>query len=283
MQFTDSNGIEKTIQLMSYTEEVCETISKVIIENKLNGRPLVITGFLCVGMGQTLTHKSLGSFTSAIFGHIDIDNDRIYQLFGRITGRMKDWGDKYIQTQVYCPTIIMDRCRVVEECAKKMAYEHNGKMVTREDYREPMNGNESVIGNIPKSKRDSKQPSIDDPSKTVPIVFSIEDCEYESIRRVKGNGWDYSTIYPIIQKYKPDIISELDRIEKAGGKDQIVQPREIKSDTYSEYITKFVNAFNKKEPCKHIGNIKDPIDTFQIYLDKIEHRIIVSIIYGSKK
>jgi hypothetical protein len=110
-------------------------------------------------MGQTLTHKSLGSFTSAIFGHLDLTNDEIYQLFGRITGRMKDWGDKYLQTQVYCPTITMNRCIVMEECARNMARDHNGEVVSQEDYREPMTElgevGKSAIENIriPKKKK----------------------------------------------------------------------------------------------------------------------------------
>jgi hypothetical protein len=148
------NGVEKTLQYkdlstgclktlpLSVTkpvEEVCETISKLITLHKLQNRPLVITGFLCVGMGQTLTHKSLGSFTAAIFSHLDLTNDELYQLFGRITGRMKDWGAGiYIQTQVYCPTKVMQRCQVMEECARQMAIEHNGDVVTQEDYRQPM-------------------------------------------------------------------------------------------------------------------------------------------------
>jgi hypothetical protein len=138
LQYKDHLGHTKTIPLSSENEEICETILRLITKHGLETRPIVITGFLCVGMGQTLTHKLLGSFTSAIFGHLDLTNDEIYQLFGRITGRIKDWGDKYVQTQVYCPTTIMHRCNVMEECARKMACDHNGDVVTQEDYREPM-------------------------------------------------------------------------------------------------------------------------------------------------
>jgi len=156
LQYKDHAGHMKTIPLASDEEEACETISRLVIKHALQKRPIVITGFLCVGMGQTLTHKMLGSFTSAIFGHLDLTNDEIYQLFGRITGRMKDWNDKYIQTQVYCPTTIMHRCHVMEECARNMACDHNGDIVTQEDYREPMNDmgevGLSAIQNIRKTK-----------------------------------------------------------------------------------------------------------------------------------
>lgn len=156
LQYKDHLGNTKTIPLSSEEEEVCETISRLIIKHKLESRPIVITGFLCVGMGQTLTHELLGSFTSAIFGHLDLTNDELYQLFGRITGRMKHWGDKYIQTQVYCPTIIMHRCNVMEECARNMACDHNGDIVTQEDYREPMREmgevGQAALDNIRKTK-----------------------------------------------------------------------------------------------------------------------------------
>lgn len=152
------NGNTKTLPLTSSDEEVCETISRLVIHHKLESRPMVITGFLCVGMGQTLTHRFIGSFTSAIFGHLNLTNDEIYQLFGRITGRMKDW-DKYVQTQVYCPNTTMNRCIVMEECARNMACEHNGEVVSQEDYREPMHRmgeiGQSAIDNLrlPKKKK----------------------------------------------------------------------------------------------------------------------------------
>jgi len=145
LQYKDEESVTNTISISSTTEEVCETIANVIKKHSLTLRPLVITGFLCVGMGQTLTHKSMGSFTHAIIGHMDLTNDEIYQLFGRITGRMKKW-DTYCQTQVYCPTTIMHRCYAMEECSRKMAMDHNGKAVTRDDYREPLSTTLSFAG-----------------------------------------------------------------------------------------------------------------------------------------
>ena len=165
------NGFEKTLQykkygniktlpLISEGEEVCETISRIIFSHRLENRPIVITGLLCVGMGQTMMHKSMGSFTSAIFGHMDLTNDDIYQLFGRITGRIKDW-KTYVPTQVYCPTIVMNRCITMEECAKNMSDCHNGKVVTNEHYREPMTKmgqvGQSAIENIRPPKKNIKK------------------------------------------------------------------------------------------------------------------------------
>jgi len=174
LQYKDIYGNTKTLPLTSDDEEVCETISRLVIQNKLQNRPIVITGLLCVGMGQTLTHRSLGSFTSAIFGHLDLTNDEIYQLFGRITGRMKDWGDKYVRTQVYCPKIIMNRCIVMEECARNMACEYNGEIVSQENYREPMN----KMGDIGQSAIENIRILKNKKSKSIRIKYTETDKDY---------------------------------------------------------------------------------------------------------
>lgn len=181
LQYKDLIENTKTLDLVSENEEVCETISRLILQYNLQERPIVITGLLCVGMGQTLTHKSLGSFTSAIFGHLDLTNDEIYQLFGRITGRMKNWGDKYVQTNVYCPTVTKNRCNVMEECAKNMAREYNGKIITQENYREPMtkmgNIGQSAIDNIrvPKMKKQIK-PKANDTDKRYKVFNTQKEA-----------------------------------------------------------------------------------------------------------
>ena len=171
LQYKDCSGNTKTLALASDDEEeVCITISRLVLQHNLQTRPIVITGFICVGMGQTLTHNSLGSFTSAIFGHLDLSNDGIYQLFGRITGRMKDWGDdKYTQTEVYCPTIIMNRCIVMEKCARNMACDYNGGVVSQENYREPM----TVMGYDGQSTIDN----IRHPNKNKNIKIKSEDTD----------------------------------------------------------------------------------------------------------
>ena len=179
LQYKDCSGNTKTLLLASEDEEeVCITISRLVLQHNLQTRPIVITGFICVGMGQTLTHNSLGSFTSAIFGHLDLSNDGIYQLFGRITGRMKDWGDdKYTQTEVYCPTIIMNRCIVMEKCARNMACAYNGEVVSQENYREPMTvmGGQSTIDNIrPPNKNKNIKIKSEDTDKDH-MVFETQD------------------------------------------------------------------------------------------------------------
>jgi hypothetical protein len=121
------NGVEKslrfyqddakhTISLVSKQQEVCERIAQVMTEHNLHTRPLFMTGFLCVGMGQTLMHESFGTFTHSIISHLSINTNALYQLFGRMSGRVKHW-KTYCQTKLFCPTMIYNRIRVLEQCA----------------------------------------------------------------------------------------------------------------------------------------------------------------------
>ena len=110
--------------------------------------------------------------------------------------------------------------------------------------------------------------------------MKVSEADYKTITK-SGKLWDFSKVYKVIEKYKPEIIPEIERIEKSGGKDQIVSPQGKK--TYEAYITNFVNAYNENRPHRHVGNIKEKDkDIVQIYLDKEQYRVIVSFYYGSR-
>jgi hypothetical protein len=128
---------KKTVSLISPTEEVCKTVARVVREKDLIDRCLVYTGYLCVGMGQTLIEESLGPFTAAILSHLSLTNDEIYQLFGRCTARSKNWWG-YVPTDIYCPTKIMRRIEAMEICARNLATQHNGEIVTEAMYDAPL-------------------------------------------------------------------------------------------------------------------------------------------------
>ena len=251
------NGFEKTLQykqsghtktlLLSSgqtDEEVCETISRLIHSNQLSDRPLVITGLLCVGMGQTLTHKSLGSFHSAIFGHLDLTNDDIYQLFGRTTGRMKDWGDKYVQTQIYCPTIVMHRCRIMEECARAIARDHNGDVITLEEYQRPMrelDEDGSVIDNIRVRKSGRKTNPRPKTNKS-DFEFRVFDLIQEAIDFGKEMGFSLRHRKTNNDKY----LAPKTFLDKCDGQNPTV-----------EYICERQWGLNKNNNCRMIPTKDD--------------------------
>ena len=138
MKYKKKDKAFETINLVISTEELGDLIAHHLNTNNLMSRPLVITGYLCVGMGQTLVSKNLGPFTSAIFGYDNINNDTLYQLFGRITGRIKTWQEETIKTCVYTTINNSLVCKKMEECARNIVYKYNGKILDNEKYREPL-------------------------------------------------------------------------------------------------------------------------------------------------
>jgi hypothetical protein len=186
------NGKEKGIEYkingkkykipLSLDEELSKTISNIIIQNKLQDRPVVITGHICISMGQTLTHETTGSFTSAIFGHLDLKNDEIYQLFGRTAGRMRKW-NTYIKTTIYCPTTIKERCKGMEIFAKQLAKDYNGENVTQENYIDPITKmgetSRSIVDNFHEEKQNkskSNKPKRSEDDKSDAIFETQEDA-----------------------------------------------------------------------------------------------------------
>ena len=130
-----------------------------------------------------------------------------------------------------------------------------------------------------------KEITIKTTNKTVPIVVQVTAEEYARIKRIGGTKeWDVNSILEIIKdKIAPELIDKMNRIIADGGKDQIVEQKDITKDTYAEYIDKSVAAANDNKPHWRTGNIKDKDrDLLQIYLDWCNHRIIVCIYMGTK-
>lgn len=151
--------------------ELCEEIADILNEHHINLRPFIITGYLCVQMGQTLTSSNYGNFTSAIFAHTNLDNDNAYQLFGRVTGRIKNW-DNYTQTKIYCPKEFKNIVTKMEMLAKNAAENLKGLNVSQEDYLEPVENDGNFMNGFPslKSKKTTS-------SAHITVFDSFEDAK----------------------------------------------------------------------------------------------------------
>ena len=136
IQYCNADNEFTTIPIAFNKGELGDLIADHIDQNGLKGRPIVFIGFNCVGMGQTLVSEKLGNFTSAIFGYNSILNDKMYQLFGRITGRFRDW-EKYEKTTVYTTKMCKHISYIMEKCAKNIAINHNDKLLDNAKYLEP--------------------------------------------------------------------------------------------------------------------------------------------------
>ena len=135
--FLNDNIEYETIPFSKNKKETSEEIVSILDKYCLRDRPLFITGFLCIGMGQTLVNESLGPFTHAIISHMDLFNDEIYQLLGRTTGRMKHW-KSYVKTKIFIPKTTIDRAIAMQDCALNMI-NYMGKMANKNDYNMPLN------------------------------------------------------------------------------------------------------------------------------------------------
>jgi hypothetical protein len=153
------NGEEKNVKYYRGTElithdiqlkegELGDYIAEFIEAKGLLLRPVVFIGYMCVGMGQTLVSERLGPFTAAIFCYNVISNDSLYQLFGRVTGRIKHWSSYQNKTEVYCPSYCKKICELMEECALNVIKKYNGKNIDKVDYIEPMNDDPAIISNF---------------------------------------------------------------------------------------------------------------------------------------
>jgi len=190
--FTNIEKNEKHIQQIDlksepgeHNNELCEEIADILNEHKINSRPFIITGYLCVQMGQTLTSSNYGNFTSAIFAHTNLDNDNAYQLFGRVTGRMKHW-DNYEKTKVYCPTTFKNIVTKMEILATNTAENLKGQNISQDDYLEPVVNDPSIMGNfksIPKIKKTTSSAHIE-------IFESFEDAKLFSIKLGMKTGFN---------------------------------------------------------------------------------------------
>lgn len=121
-------------------------------------------------------------------------------------------------------------------------------------------------------------PIVEDPDdpKTVPEVFNITKEEYDTFKKNVDGSWDENTIFDIINKYKSKLVDNLKLLRKI----QITESSE-ENTTYKIRIVDFVKAYNdKKKRTIDTGNVKE--DSYQIFLDRIHCRVIISIYYGSK-
>jgi hypothetical protein len=120
MQYLKADGSIASREIV-VNAEVGDTIATMMADKKNNlaGRPLVVTGFICIGMGQSLVCPALGTFSSAIVSHEDLTNEDLYQLLGRTAAVSKDW-PTFRETTVYCPESTMHRCIAMERVAYSM-------------------------------------------------------------------------------------------------------------------------------------------------------------------
>ena len=184
ISFYDKTSCEMVSKKLSLKMEINQSIFQACIENdiQLCERSLCIVGFNCLGMGQTLMNERLGSFTSAIIGRPNITNDEMYQLYGRLTGRMRNWGSQYSQTVIYCNKESANIVREMEKCSLNAREKQGCANFTYNDYIEPIQDsdilrlfNNQQIRELASQRRKNKDISEEDKG------FALFDTQQEAI------------------------------------------------------------------------------------------------------
>jgi hypothetical protein len=110
---------------------------------------------------------------------------------------------------------------------------------------------------------------------SIPIIVSVSVEDFGKITKT-GRAWNITSILDVIKAYAADTYEKI----KDMVKGQVVLPDSDSS--YEKLITAFVKAADASERCTWAMGKNKTVDTYQIYLDDRDHRIIVSIYYGSK-
>ena len=240
--FQDENRTEHLRQISSLEKqsgEVADDIYEILVKNNLENRPVCYTGMLCIGMGQTLVSKKFGRFTTAILSHLDLRNDSLYQVFGRITGNSRDWSPEFVLTSIYCPSVTMNRCRAMEECASMMV-DYQGKTIDRETYRTMMKSSygQDCLDNMPKDKKVVKPKVVLDKYLGDMKVFKLNQDEQEQtendilsyLREMIGDTMDgYAK-----EKLNSFMTEVLNNLEKNEFTKRALRGKESKVQTYAE-------------------------------------------------
>lgn len=178
VSFSDEKGVNKTVSL-SPSLEISDGICSILKANNIDReRPILITGCLCLGMGQTLINQELGRFTTAILGKTDTINDDMYQLYGRITGRNRREtnGTNEINTVVYSTQEMQDTCVMMESMAENLMTQFNGLIATRDDYLQPLLVEDSyMLDNMERAMKKKNKKAKKDPLDKGSQIFETQE------------------------------------------------------------------------------------------------------------
>lgn len=224
---------------------------------------LAITGLLNITRG--ITFNTIGfNFTDIIISAYHAkDIAALVQLFGRANG-----GKQYVNVMnLHCPIDVYNKVKefvdMVIDILNKNPDEFEEKHFRGQTSREKLREQQEVAWTVPK-------------------VFHLTQEEYDSIQKVKGKSgkdtkaWDKNTIFAQIAKKD----AELEALIKGMECFQVTEPDA--ENTYKKYVTDFITKATANT--KYImGLHKDSKskDGYQIFLDKTNKNIIVSVYNGT--
>jgi hypothetical protein len=229
----------------------------ILVEWRRNNpeKDLLITGFLNIQRGVTFCTKGF-NFTDLIISSYHLKNmQSLVQILGRANG-----GKEYVQIMnIWCPKHVIDKARIQIEIINSLLNQE------LEEFKESHF--------CEKSKLETNEPAM-----TVPVIITLTSEEYQSIGKI-GRSWNEDTIKGFIRQYKPEIAVALD--EGEFKKDQITEPKE--ESAIKKQIQPLVHgAETNKKSMTSIKKEHRKENMYQVFLDKANTRLIVSLYYGTR-
>ena len=133
-------------------------------------------------------------------------------------------------------------------------------------------------------------PNVDDP-RTVPVVVEVTKEEYAKFKKKRGGHWDEKIILAAMSKYNPALVEKLQTLQKlrivectctTTNEDAVPATERVDDKSYKMRITDFVQA-SQEEKKRTVDTCGVTKDVAHIYLDKVSHRLVVSVFYGSMR
>lgn len=234
---------------------------KSLPENK--NRDLAITGYLSVQRGITFCTTGF-NFTDMIVSAYHLkDIDGLIQILGRANGEKQ-----YVQVMnIWTPKKVMNDANEMIDILNDL-HKRDPEIYIESDFRK-------------KTTKEFKEPAM-----TIPDIIPVSSDEWENVTKKQGRAYNTNLIIDYIRKVDPELANELTKMIKK----QITMPTEEIKDTtktkvssYKKHITDLVNAANNKQKFSvDITKKEINVDTYQIFLDYKEKRLIISRHYGSK-
>jgi len=248
--------------------EVAKTLNRYYYDLELYNAPFAVTGKLCVSRGITFASRSEDGneflFTHGVIPD-NTSSDDAYQMVMRCGGNIKEFSS-YKKPIIFVSTktssLILTEERLAVEFAKKY-----------------WNGDEDQTVQITPGMLNESLGTchtVQDIAGTVPKIIQLTEEEYKSIGKI-NRSWDESRVMELINEYDTELCMELMDLEK----DQITEPRT--ENARKKQIEDLVSGFEQnKKKIISVGKEIRYKDIYQVFMDNIENRLIISRYYGSK-
>ena len=220
---------------------------------------LAITGYLCIERGITFCTHGF-NFTDLIVSHCHTRNlASLIQLLGRANG-----GKEYVQIMnIWAHTDVIRQA--------------NERIATLNELlaRDPEEFRERDFRKMTKHERM-------EPAMTVPIVVQLTEAEYATLATMKkGRAWDEKKIVAALEPHYAGLEDRLRGLKKAQISE--IKPEEGSGASFKKHILDYVAAAEANRV--FVSDVKPKMrttDFFQMFLDKVHWRVVVSIFYGSR-